>query len=365
MMFMYAILFITLLLVFLIIKLTFLKRNLSDTPAGAVVMGCGIFINGAMKNIEFLDKNAGKISTIVLFLIWIFIAASYIKSAINGTMKNMHLADPIKSFGIGTWVAGTSVCGVSLHERLPEVAFLAKLMFWGNLPLWIFFMVISIRNYNRIYRNSFVNKVHGIILLPAVSTQSIVIFGNIIFKWSFSNIISKALILLGVIFYITGFTLIIKRFFVNRRWRIEEDWLNTNCILHGAISITGLAAILSRTVNYNIIIFIWTWVIIWFLIVESIELLRGLKRIKKFGFKKGIVVYDVTQWVRLFTFGMLYTVTMKLDLKLSILTTPIFFTIRNNILRYGKWIILVLIVVEGILFFKDETVSKRKIKVQR
>jgi hypothetical protein len=349
---------ILLFFIFLIFKKVYLKPSPSDTSAGAIVMGIGIFINGSMKNIYFLDKYAGRVFAAILFLLWIFIWYSFANSFFNCRTKDVHLKDPIKSFAIGTWVAGTSVCGIAVYQRLTGLNFLAYILFFLAVALWIFYVVTFIRGYRGIYKNNLFNKVNGVLLISTVSTQSIVVLGNTIFHGKALIPISRLLIYLGIIFYIFAFVLIIRRYFADKCWTIEDDWQNTNCIIHGAMSITGLASVTSGALDYNFILFIWLWVLLWLVIVEAIEIIRIFKRATKYGFIKGIAIYNVTQWSRLFTFGMLYAFTMRFNIKLTAYSNEGLISLQNFILTYWKWVVLYLLIIEGILFFKYELKSR-------
>lgn len=345
--------FFILLLTFLIINKMLLNPSPSDTPAGAIVMACGIFINGAMKNIKFLEKNFSSLSAMLLLLLWIFIWFSFLKSFLNGTYKELHLKNPIKSFAIGTWVAGTSVTGIAVFQRFQQFKFIAYFLFFLNIAIWVFYLGALIRGYNAIFKNKLQNKVNGVLLISTVSTQSIVVLAGTIFDSSHLILESRAFIFLGILFYIFAFVLIIKRYLFNI-WNIEDDWYNTNCILHGAMSITGLASVVSTAISGKMILIIWLWVLVWFVIVETIEITRALKRVKKYGFIKGIAVYDVTQWSRIFTFGMLYTFTMRFNLKSAGVSNELLFNIKSFILQSGTWVMVIILLIEGILFFTYE-----------
>jgi hypothetical protein len=200
--------------------------------------------------------------------------------------------------------------------------------------------------------------VNGVLLISTVGTQSTVILGNTVFGKGYPVLASRLFITLGILFYIFAFVLIIKRYFFTNDWNVEDDWQNTNCILHGAMSITGLASVVSKAVNYNMILVIWIWIIVWFAIVEIIELYRGCRRIKKYGFSNGIAVYDVTQWSRIFTFGMFYTFTMRLNLSMSDYSNNFLLSLQNFILKSGTWVMVIILVIEGILFFKSQSVKR-------
>lgn len=353
--------FIIIFAVFLFTKIKLLKHLPSDTASGAIVMGLGIFIVGPIRNIPRLN-NLGEIFAVMLFTLWVFILSSFINSLLKGSFRESHLSNPVKSFAVGTWVAGTSVCGVVIYQRLPLLAPLIRVLFFVNFALWLFYLFIVVVNYREIIKNSLQNKLHGVLLLSTVSTQSLVVLGSNIFPGRLPFTLSRALILLGTALYFLTLAMIIWRYFFTITWNIEDDWLVTNCIIHGAMSITGLASVLSGAVKPDLILLIWLWVIIWLIIIEAIEIYRALKRIKKYGFKKGIAIYDVTQWSRIFTFGMFYTFTMKFNLKFAPHSKDKFLELQGYILKNGAWMVALFIFIELVLFFREKTVNIMEVK---
>ena len=132
-------------------------------------------------------------------------------------------------------------------------------------------------------------------------------------------------ILLGVVFYFVSFYLVARRYAgEGGDFDLDRDWYNTNCITHGAMSITGLASVVCGVIPTSLTFMVWLWVISWFVIIELIEIARAIKRTKMYGLADGLLVYNPTQWSRNFTFGMLYAFNMNLDLSPSCLlyTSP-------------------------------------------
>ena len=110
-----------------------MKNIPSPTGSGAIVMGIGIFINGAIVQFSFLNKELARPFALILFLLLVFIAASYIMDVVKKRMFKTHFANPIGSFAVGTWIAGTSVCGIALCQRMPEWKPLVQLLVIGNV----------------------------------------------------------------------------------------------------------------------------------------------------------------------------------------------------------------------------------------
>src|SRR5699024_4478752 len=110
--------------------------------------------------------------------------------------------------------------------------------------------------------------------------------------------------------------------------------------IHGAMSITGLAATVTGAIPVYWITVIWGWVVVWFMIVETIECLRLVYRVRSYGVVKGFGEYHATQWSRIFTFGMLYAFTYAFVIPID----GIFTAIRTVILNIGPWAVLLLLV---------------------
>ena len=340
---------------FFLIRLLFMKKIPSPTGSGAIVMGIGIFINGALVHFSLISKEFAGPLTLILFLLLLFIAGSYIMDMMKGRIFKMHFANPLGSFAVGTWIAGTSVCGIALCQRLPEWKLLVQILVIGNISLWFYFVYRAAGNFFQFFTSESWQKVHGVLLLSTVSTQSLVIVWKAAFGSSvFYRLAAPWMILLGVFFYLISFYLIVRRYVSEvKRIDLDKGWFNTNCIIHGAMSITGLASAVCGVVSANLILLIWLWVISWFVIVEIIEIVRAVKRIRLYGFADALLVYDPTQWSRNFTFGMMYAFTLNFDLAKSVAADSFLQSLHDEILHYFAWVVLVLLLAEIFVFFRD------------
>ncbi|NHC43506.1 hypothetical protein G6549_27060 [Bacillus sp. MM2020_1] len=99
----------------------------------------------------------------------------------------------------------------------------------------------------------------------------------------------------------------------------------------------------------------WKVAFIIFISVESIEIYRLFKRIKHYGFNKAIFIYDVTQWSRVFTFAMFYTLTSLLHTHLFIGSIVI-----DTILNVGVWVVIILLMFELMLRFNDHIKANKQ-----
>ncbi|TKB05631.1 hypothetical protein [Desulforhopalus sp. IMCC35007] len=340
---------------FFLIRHLFMKKIPSPTGSGAIVMGIGIFINGAIVHFSLINKEFVQPLTLVLFLLLLFIAGSYIKDMVSGRIFKVHFANPLGSFAVGTWIAGTSVCGIALCQRIPEWKPVAQILVIGNISLWLYFVYRAVGNFYQFFTSESWQKVHGVLLLSTVSTQSLVIVWKAAFGTSvFYRLAAPWMILVGVCFYLVSFYLIVRRYaFEGKKINLDKGWFNTNCIIHGAMSITGLASAVCGVVSANLILLIWLWVLLWFVMVEIIEIIRAVKRIRLYGFADALLVYDPTQWSRNFTFGMMYAFTLNFDILESVAADSFLLVLHKAILAYFAWIVLILLLLEILVFFRD------------
>jgi hypothetical protein len=336
-----------------LLRFAFLKREPSVTASGAIVMGMGIFLYGAFRHFSWL-VNFGTTFAAILFAIWVMIIASFIASVYKGEFRDRHIADPVNAFGIGTWVAGTSVMANVMTIFFSEWMIFLRILAVFNAALWLFYLCLCIRSFKAVFSTEAKNRVHGVVLLSTVSTQSIVILFHHVFPGLLPEGVYTIMIVVGIVLYITGLITIFRRFLFPDKWRLTEDWLPSNCIIHGAMSITGLAAASTEVLANSWILAIWLWVLGWFVIVEAIEGVRVMLRIKKYGIEKGFGEYHVTQWSRIFTFGMLYAFTVHFPFPDTI---GMLDSIRTFILDAGPWVVLILLINEILLFLKEKVRS--------
>ena len=232
---------------------------------------------------------------------------------------------------------------------------MAQILVIGNISLWFYFVYRAAGNFYQFFTRESWQKVHGVLLLSTVSTQSLVIVWKAAFGTSvFYRLAAPWMILLGVFFYFLSFYLILRRYASEgKRIDLDKGWFNTNCIIHGAMSITGLASAVCGVVSANLILLIWLWVVSWFVIVEIIEIVRAVKRIRLYGFADALLVYDPTQWSRNFTFGMMYAFTLNFDLAKSVAADSFLQSLHDGLLHYFAWVVLVLLLAEIVVFFRD------------
>ena len=349
-----------------VVRLTIMRKTPTPTAGGGIVMAIGIFGLAALQRIPGWAETLNEPLALMLSVIWLFTAASYLIDFFKGTL-HVHTESPIGRFGIGTWVAGTAVLArmemigvddwsMNVEAMLGVIAFL----------LWIWFMRLVMEGFRAMRACHERLQTRGVILLSTVSTQSLALIASDlaysppIFQWLDPVVsrvlfagIATALILIGTAFYVVGVSLILQRYWRQKGWTLAIDWDNTNCILHGAMSITGLAAVLSGTIPVFICLLIWLYVFTMFILVELVEVVRAYSRVKSLGWREGLFVYHVSQWARNFTFGMFYAFTWAFVKHFdSYLTSPLA-GLFHWILTYGQYFVLLFLLLEIALYLRD------------
>ncbi|MGB7097515.1 MAG: hypothetical protein WBD95_01940 [Xanthobacteraceae bacterium] len=271
---------------------------------GAIVMAGGSF--GAA-SLQQLPGGAAMTRplTALLAVTWLAIGFAILREARKSGMS--VFTDPlIASFGIGTWVAATMVLARMINLAMPETFWMARIFFVLGFALWVWFIPRALANLVRLAARPELHP-NGIILLSTVATQAVAVLAFRLFPGvSAIHSTAVALLGLGIAFYVVALCLVLRRYAEWERWRIATDWDNTNCILHGAISITGVAAVVSGLFTTSSLLALWLCDIVVFVLVELIDTAHLAARLREFGCRRGLLVYDTSQWARNFTFAMFY-----------------------------------------------------------
>ncbi|WP_099157387.1 hypothetical protein [Virgibacillus ndiopensis] len=316
-----------------------------EPASGAIIMANGIFLIGAIDAFPILDIQLGRYLAFILLIMWIVIYKSLSVQFLHRDFLILFIQHPVNSFVIGTWIAGVSVlCNVFI-KYFPDILLITQAIGILNTFLWLFFLMNCFYNFKQLLFDHQDYPVHGAILLSTVGTQSIIILLNNVF-FRFPTYFSEAIIILGFIFYLAGMILIGNRYLKQKNWTIADDWSNTNCIIHGALSITGLAIVTTNTFTPEFVTVFWLIVFALLIIVEVIEVIRAIKRIQLYGWNKGIFTYQITQWSRNFTFGMFYTFSLVMHLNPFYPIQDSLYRFQEGFMKFWAWIVLAALIVQ-------------------
>lgn len=327
------------------------KQLLISPGAAAVIMAIGIFLLGAVEAISLIQPQVEYYFVIGLLILWCIVYGLLSIQSLNLYFIKRILVNKITSFLIGTWIAGVSVLCHVLLKYFPDWLYLIRLIASINVVLAFPFLIVCMRNILQLYKNRESKYVHGVLLLSTVGIQSIVLLWNAVF-FIWPVWLSKLIVIIGLLFYVLGLILIMKRYLQKDRWSLIYHWENTNCIIHGALSITGFAIVVTKSFSAPFTISLWIITFCMLLLIEGIEVVRAVKRVNTLGFREGLCTYHTSQWARNFTFGMFYVFTNVLEK--SAYQIPIrLISVQKIILVIWAWIVFIVLVAQIVVFLYD------------
>ena len=320
------------------------------TGSGAIIMAGGIFGAAALQAIPH-GPLLTKPLAVVLALGWLAIAGLILCDAAREGLA-AHTGPLVGSFSIGTWVAASAVIARMAMLAAPHALWLAKAMFVVGSVVWLWFVPRALRNLWRLAgAPTGTTRPTGVILLTTVATQAVALPAFRLFP-AVAPVSAAATVLLlfGLACYVVGAVLIVRLYVAGPRWHLATDWDNTNCILHGALSITGLTAVVGDVFGATVLAPFWAVVLAVFVIVETIELARLAARWRLMGWRDAVLVYDISQWTRNFTFGMFYAFTAALAGRFALAEPyPALAAFVGSVLACGQYIVLMLLITELVL----------------
>lgn len=336
------------------------RGKYAATNSMSLVMAIGIFASFALTRLPAHSLLIGKLIMVGLFAIWLIIMWSYLGSILRGLFYRLHYKPILNRFAIGTWVAGTAVLADLTVRLLPDMIWVGRSLALTALVLYIPYIIVAILGYGELWRNPLKQRAVGVILLAAVATQATYIALHMAFAGNTTvQTAEPVLSILGVLLICSGLALIALRYRKTKVHDLALQWHDTNCIIHGAVSITGLALVMAGQYDTTILLWVWYIAFILFIAVEAIEVVRAVQRIGRYGLRRGIILYDAAQWSRNFTYGMLYAFTLELSLQLAGQLGA--YPQIQFVVRYGQYIVLVMLLIEIVLFVS----SRRGLEPQK
>jgi hypothetical protein len=314
--------------------------------APAAVMAIGIF---GLASLPRLGGSGALPAMLAIGLLglWLFLAACAVRRRARNRAESRGSSSG-EAFAFGTWVAGTVVTAKLLIAALPAWRALATGLELVALPLLARYAWIVARWLPPTARDPVAARVSGGVLLVTVAIQAVALALPDLLPLGWEPP-ARALIACGAGAYLVGAALVVRRYLRQGRWTLAEEWENANCILHGALSITGLAAVTSGELPAGPCLAVWCVAGGLFVLVEAVEATRLLARLRRHGWRRAVFVYDTSQWARNFTFGMFVAFTAAFAARFG-LPPGWLGTAQAAVLAVGPWIVAGLLLVEAALF---------------
>lgn len=332
----------------LLARSIFNKDNAILTSSGGIVMAIGIFTLDALPMLPFTTEFTSKLILIANTIIWMFLVFIHIRHIATQGLSFIE-KNAVNQFGIGTWVASSAILAVLYMKYLPSLYFIVDALSMFAFCIWLVYLRIISVNLHSMLTHQF--KLHtGIIFLATVSTQSIAIVMRALFGSLLPIQIYQLIIMLGISFYVIEILIIFKYYISSKPRHIISHWSGANSIAHGALSITGLSVLMTNSFNDFTVNYIWIFASFLFITIEGISSIKFIFNLISFGLKETTLDYDVSQWARLFTYGMYYTFTLT-----AIDHNVIHNDFANIVIQFGQYIIAALLVAESSIFVSRRT----------
>ncbi len=315
--------------------------------SAAIVMALGIFALAAARRLPLSGAALSRSLAIALLILWAIIAFEHLWAWLAGGLHRL-IHDPRRAFVSGTWVAATAVTGELLARTFPQQLAAPLALGVVAILLWIVHFRLSFAGLRAIAGPACMSA-SGTVLLPTVAMQSLVLLGQAIAGASVPAWLDVGLIAAGYVYYAAGLVLVVRRYALQRGWHLAGDWDDANCILHGALSISGLAGVATGALSPPALWVSWLGAAALFVIVEGVEFARMAQRLRHFGLRYGVLTYYAPQWTRNFTVGMFYAFSVAVHgdrVASSVPAVPGLLPVLEAIVGYGQYVVLLLLVIE-------------------
>ena len=324
------------------------KNAAPPAPASAaLVMAGGIFLLGPLRRIPGGPGVPTDILALALIAIWAVLVWLFGRAIRAGQLPGSR---PAGNFAMGTWVAATAIVAETTMRAFPGLRPLAIAFALLATGLWGWFLWIAASGVRELLDEHGQVPVTGTVLLTTVSTQSLVLAWQNVLPSGLPLAAARALLAVGMVFYLVGAALTGFGLTAPRTWTFVADWRAPRCILHGAISITGLAALRSHAVGWPVLVGLWLLAAALFVVVEGMEVIRLRFRVRAHGWRPAVIIYHPAQWARNFTFGMFYTFTLALARDRSATVhAPWAAEVWGWLVDWGQYAVLALLVAEAAL----------------
>ncbi|WP_371019017.1 hypothetical protein [Pseudalkalibacillus sp. JSM 102089] len=333
-----------------------IKRREIHPASGAILMALGIFLYADVEAFPLIARNFGGMLLIGVWLISVSLLSSLVLQFSRREWRETVLHHPVRFFMMGTWVAGIFVlCQVTL-KYFPESFYVIQILVILNTFLSFLFLGGSLIHFYSLLKEQSTASIHGIILLSTVTTQALVVTWAKMFALPLEVLMFG--VVLGGLFYLCGTWCLSLRYLRGRNWSLKNDWKNTNCILHGALSITGLALVSTQALSATVSFFLWIAILLILLSVETIEIIRAVKRVQAYGWRKGLFTYDVSQWSRNFTFGMFYAFSIALPERQN--SIALIDQFQHHFIFLWSWVVILLLCLEVILWIGSLSLREKE-----
>ena len=326
------------------IRQTFFKNRPPIPASGNIIMAIGLLTLYGLPSYH-VNNFVERVFALELFVLCGYFFMTYLHGYINDIWILQRLPDRI---AMGTWVSAAAIVALVIDYYLPLLHGFIIFLGLFSVIMWLFYLGYLAKEviFPTVHRQY--EKTMSIYFLSVISTQAVVLLIDGVFGGDVPAHAYQLIILFGLFMYMIIFMFGMKHLLQEMINRESVVWHNNNCFYYGAIAITGLTMINTQVMPADLIVMSWWWSLMCLLIVESVEIIRGVIRIYSKGVCDGIFVYDTTQWARNFSIGVFYAFTYQVYSNAYEQNS-----ITSFVKIYGHHMIVILLVIELLLAVID------------
>lgn len=319
------------------------------TASGSVLMALGIIGMECLPQFN-VPNFVMMIIALELVVIWFYLAIRFSQAYLDDQLVFNSFTD---CRGVGTWIAGTVFTVLLLDDVESTLHGFIVLLGLVAVILWVVYLVILFRWLSFSWRTTLQIFAGAMLMFAAVSTQSIVLLFSALFHNDIPVIFYQVMISLAILFYLLGLAGFISHVAEHPKHKLAT-WFQSDNIHYGVMSITGLAMLNTSVFPDEFVMVVWWWAALSFFLIVCVDIGKLLFRIRSKGGLKAIFVYDLSQWARVFDYGIFYAFTFAYyhqEHPDSLLV--------EMVANYGQYIVLGLLLFELIAWVGHAVKLKR------
>lgn len=294
------VLLIVLLVMTHLVYLRYFRHARLTVLSPSLIMALGVFAMVCMPELH-VNITLMLIAAEELLLIWTYISIALLYGLTHGYI---NLSRPMQKLEVGTWVAATTLTMLVIDQIEPTLYGFILILVLASLCLYAIFFYLAVQWF-AVWRRK---KLHldGRVMLMSIATLSIALLIMEVFGSVVPTKIYQSIILLGVLLGVVGVGMIINAYTHRCHHHFFCAWPVTNCLIYAAFAMMGLCALETHSFSSRWIFIGWCMTIVCFIVVELLEILRLLFKLRVQGMWKALTHYHVQQWLRIFSLAMLH-----------------------------------------------------------
>lgn len=301
----FIVLSLTALILLLITHLScqrFFKQFPASPMSGSVIMALALYVAECLPQYQ---PNFWVLKLLMLEVTVIWIYGSF--SLLHDFFLRESTGRQSDRFGLSAWIVSTTLVAIMINRITPLQHGVILLLVIFALLLWIKYAAMVCRALLFHVRNKFNEYVSASLLLGAAATACVAWMFYIIFQ-RIPTQAYQIFIMLACLLYIFIFAMWLSHYVRGKMHHLLASWNAENSLVFGVASVIGLVALLTQVPEW-LIDALWYWSVIWCLVITMVDVAHGCVRLIKRGVHKKALVYDVRQWLRIFSYCMLYVFT--------------------------------------------------------